>query len=127
MKPASRVAAAVLCCCVLILDRAAMAQTTVPCGRFTNEAVAAPEPRGAESALRRFETIKRTVQTQPHRVLFLGDSLTERFPQGAPQVWNAHMAPRGVLNAGVNGDRTEHLLWRLQHGNLDGPAPAGAN
>jgi lysophospholipase L1-like esterase len=33
------------------------------------------------------------------------------------------MAPRGVLNAGVNGDRTEHLLWRLQHGDLAGPPP----
>ncbi len=34
------------------------------------------------------------------------------------------MVPRGVLNAGVSGDRTEHLLWRLQHGNLAGPPPA---
>jgi lysophospholipase L1-like esterase len=28
------------------------------------------------------------------------------------------------LNAGINGDRTEHLLWRLKPGNLDGPSPA---
>jgi lysophospholipase L1-like esterase len=35
------------------------------------------------------------------------------------------MVPRGVLNSGVNGDRTEHLLWRLHHGNLAGPPPAG--
>jgi lysophospholipase L1-like esterase len=34
------------------------------------------------------------------------------------------MMPRGVLDAGVSGDRTEHLLWRLQHGNLSGPPPA---
>jgi lysophospholipase L1-like esterase len=58
--------------------------------------------------------------------VFFGDSLVERFEAGdAPQVWREHMAPRGVLNAGISGDRTEHLLWRLDHGNLDGPAPQG--
>jgi lysophospholipase L1-like esterase len=31
-----------------------------------------------------------------------------------------------VLDAGVSGDRTEHLLWRMQHGNLAGPPPKGA-
>jgi lysophospholipase L1-like esterase len=102
------------------------AQAPLACGPFTPEAVAAPAPRGAESALRRFEAIKRSLHGRPYRVLFLGDSLTERFPQDAPQVWNAYMARRAVLNAGVNGDRTENLLWRLQHGNLNGPAPAVA-
>src|SRR5262249_19324394 len=27
------------------------------------------------------------------------------------------------LNAGLSGDRTDHLLWRLQHGNLARPPP----
>jgi lysophospholipase L1-like esterase len=56
-------------------------------------------------------------------VLFLGDSLTEGFDDG---VWQQHMAPRGVLNAGIGGDRTDHLRWRLEHGNLDGPPPRAA-
>ena len=34
------------------------------------------------------------------------------------------MQPRGVLNAGISGDETENLLWRLQNGNLEGPPPA---
>jgi lysophospholipase L1-like esterase len=71
--------------------------------------------------LRRFEGIKNQVRTEPHRALFLGNSLTEWFD---PLVWAEHMAPRGVLNAGVSGDRTENLLWRLRHGNLGGPPPA---
>ena len=68
------------------------------------------------------------VKTQPYRVLFLGDSITERWDLplwGAKDVWDANMPQRGVLNAAVSGDRTEHLRWRLDHGNLDGPPPKG--
>jgi lysophospholipase L1-like esterase len=98
----------------------AQAQSALRCGAFTQEALPEPAPRENAHARERFEHIKATVKSQPYKVLFLGDSLTEGFDE---QVWQAHMAPRGVLNAGVSGDRTEHLLWRLTHGNLDGPPP----
>jgi beta-glucosidase len=101
---------------------AAQAQSALRCGPFTQEALPEPAPRENAYARKRFERIKAAVKRQPYKVLFLGDSLTERFDE---QVWQAHMAPRGVLNAGVSGDRTEHLLWRLTHGNLDGPTPRG--
>ena len=96
------------------------AQTALRCGPFTEDMLAAPEPHEANWPVQRFESINTAVETQPHRVLFLGDSLTEGFDL---EVWRQHMAPRGVLNAGISGDRTEHLLWRLQHGNLAGPPP----
>ena len=100
----------------------AQAQSALRCGPFTQEALPAPAPRDNIHARERFERIKAAVKTQPYKVLFLGDSLTERFDE---QVWQTHMASRGVLNAGVSGDRTEHLLWRLTHGNLDGAPPRG--
>jgi len=54
----------------------------------------------------------------------LGDSITERWQdREGESVWRDRIAPLGVLNAGIDGDRTEHLLWRLDHGNLAGPAP----
>jgi hypothetical protein len=81
-----------------------------------------PTPRQNGHARARFEEINTAVKTQPHRVLFLGDSLTEGFDH---EVWEQHMAPRGALNAGIGGDRTDHLRWRLEHGNLDGPPPQG--
>jgi beta-glucosidase len=97
------------------------------CGRFTQDQLPAPEPREAAAAKKRFEQINSAVKMQPYRVIFFGDSLTERFEDwDAPQVWREHMVPRAVLNAGVNGDRTEHLRWRIEHGNLAGPPPQGA-
>jgi len=100
---------------------AAVAQPAVPCGRFTQEALPAAHPRYDDARARAvFEVINAAVKSQPHRVLFLGDSLTEGFNSA---VWREHMMPRGVLNAGIGGDATEELRWRLEHGNLDGPPP----
>lgn len=107
---------------LLALFCGGVARAQLACGHFTEDQLAAPEPREAKWPVQRFEVIKRAVLSEPYRVLFLGDSITERFD---PEVWRTHMAPRGVLNAGVSGDRTEHLLWRLEHGNLAGPPPAG--
>jgi len=111
-----------LVCGALLSLLGGVAQAQLACGHFTPDVLAAPEPREAASAVRRFELINAQVKSVRHRVLFLGDSITERFD---PEVWHLHMEPRGVLNAGVNGDRTEHLLWRLEHGNLAGPPPVG--
>lgn len=54
-------------------------------------------------------------------VLFIGDSITAFFEQRAPDVWNTDIAPLGnVVNFGIEGDRTQFLLWRVLHGELDG-------
>lgn len=83
-----------------------------------------PEPtlRTDRHALDRLVRINQAVKNIPHAVLFLGDSLTEGWD---PEVWGQNLDPRGVLNAGISGDRTDHLLWRLANGDLDG-APARA-
>ena len=33
------------------------------------------------------------------------------------------LCPRNALNLGTAGDRTQHVLWRLRNGNLDGISP----
>lgn len=104
----------------LALAGAAIAEPASPCGHFTQEALAKPAPRENAYPVRRFALIASQVKAVRHRALFLGDSLTERWDQ---QVWDENLGTRGVLNAGVGGDRTEHLIWRLDHGNLDGPPP----
>jgi len=120
-----------LCLWALLLCLAAavgaQAEPALRCGRFGEGALPVPEPRSAAWPLRRLAKIDEAVKSRPHRVLFLGDSLVEHFEIGAGgPVWRTELAPRGVFDAGISGDRTEHLLWRLDHGNLDGPPPHAA-
>jgi beta-glucosidase len=111
---------------VLSIALAGAAHAQVACGPFTAAKLDPPAPREPGWAPPIFERIKQAVKTEPYRALFLGDSITQRWDYplwDAKPVWDANMPQRGVLNAGVSGDRTEHLLWRLDHGNLDGPVP----
>src|SRR4051812_49136646 len=122
----SRIATAILCCVLAVSagNQTAASQAALPCPAFTSEPLPPPAPRIAAWPVKRFEAIKTQIRHEPYRVLFLGDSLIERFPRDAPTVWREHIRKRGVLNAGVSGDRSENLLWRLQNGNLDGPPPS---
>jgi lysophospholipase L1-like esterase len=37
--------------------------------------------------------------------------------------WEKHFAPLGALNWGYSADRTEHLIWRLQNGDIQRVSP----
>ena len=60
-------------------------------------------------------------------VYFIGDSITRRW--GAtdyPELlanWKANFFGWNAANFGWGADRTEHILWRLENGELDGVNP----
>lgn len=56
-------------------------------------------------------------------LLFLGDSITDGWRGRGVNVWNKYYAPQHAANFGIGGDRTEHVLWRMDHGELDGIKP----
>ena len=56
-------------------------------------------------------------------VIFIGDSITQGWEKDGLEVWQRHYAARHALALGFGGDRTENVLWRLQHGEIDGIAP----
>ncbi|MDR0902779.1 MAG: GDSL-type esterase/lipase family protein [Opitutaceae bacterium] len=85
-----------------------------------------PAPKGAAWWDVRHEDFLATVQKNPGcQLLFLGDSITDywRAKGKGLQIWNAEYAPRNAVNLGIAGDRTEHLLWRLQNGELGSLRP----
>ena len=51
---------------------------------------------------------------------FIGDSITQGWEGRGSNVWKQFYGHRRVLNFGVSGDRTEHVLWRFDNGQLDG-------
>ncbi len=61
-------------------------------------------------------------------IALLGDSITQGWGGGwdkAPfsNVWTEHFGKQKTVNLGIAGDRIENLLWRLDHGALDGASP----
>jgi len=56
-------------------------------------------------------------------LLFVGDSITDFWRNRGSNVWNKYYAPRHAANFGIGGDRTQHVLWRIDHGELDGLKP----
>jgi beta-glucosidase len=58
---------------------------------------------------------------QPIGVLFVGDSITQGW-LGTP-LWKTYYGPYNAANFGIGGDRTQHVLWRIEHGELDNIFP----
>lgn len=53
-------------------------------------------------------------------LVFIGDSITDGWRGGGKKTWDEAFAPLKALNLGIGGDRTQHVLWRLQNGELAG-------
>jgi len=56
-------------------------------------------------------------------LVFLGDSITQNWETAGKDVWQKHFGSRKALNLGFGGDSTQHVLWRLDHGEFDGLRP----
>lgn len=78
---------------------------------------------GTAARHERFNAISREGTAQ---LVFLGDSITEGWEDEGRIAWERFYGPatgRDAANFGIGGDRTEHVLWRLEHGNFDGLSP----
>lgn len=87
---------------------------------------AATTPAFHEGTEARHELFNAISRAGKAKLVFLGDSITEGWEGAGAGAWEKHYGPatgRHAANFGIGGDRTEHVLWRLDHGNFDGLTP----
>lgn len=56
-------------------------------------------------------------------IIFIGDSITHRWDTVGKEIWQQYYEPRGAVNMGFGADRTQHVLWRLENGEINGINP----
>jgi len=57
-------------------------------------------------------------KTTDINVVLAGDSIIKGLSR-YPRIWRKYFAPLKSLNFGIGGDRTQHVLWRLQNGEME--------
>jgi lysophospholipase L1-like esterase len=86
-----------------------------------NDAVV-PAPRDA-NWMKRHDSFNERVKKGNVDLIFIGDSITQGWEGAGKKVWEEFYSKRNAVNLGIGGDRTQHVLWRLDHGNIEGIKP----
>lgn len=82
-----------------------------------------PEPKNVDSWQVRHAQMNERVKQGNVDLIFVGDSITHGWEGAGKAVWDKYYAHRNAVNLGIGGDRTQHVIWRLENGNIDGIAP----
>jgi lysophospholipase L1-like esterase len=76
--------------------------------------------------MKRHESFNERVKKGNVDLIFIGDSITQGWEGKGKKVWDEFYGKRNAVNLGISGDRTQHVLWRLDHGNVEGIKPKAA-
>lgn len=68
------------------------------------------------------EKFLQRTKSGPVGVLFLGDSITEGWGR-VPHIWEHYFGKYQPANFGIGGDQTQHVIWRIENGELAGISP----
>lgn len=71
----------------------------------------------------RHEAMNARVKEGNVDLVFIGDSITQGWEGRGKDVWQKFYGERNAVNLGIGGDRTQHVIWRLDNGNLEGISP----
>ena len=83
-----------------------------------------PMPRDKEAGwVARHEKFNAVSKEGVAELVFFGDSITQGWEGNGKEAWAKYWGDYKTANFGIGGDRTEHLLWRMDNGNFDGLKP----
>ena len=85
-----------------------------------------PAPRQGDWWKKRHESFNTRIAKGKVNLVFIGDSITQAWENAGKKAWEKHFAKLGAVNLGISGDRTQHVIWRLQNGNLKNITPKAA-
>jgi beta-glucosidase len=98
------------------------ATTNVATPEFHTNTAIIPVPRTDRYATNRQALVLKRAKDAPgdYGIEFIGDSIMQGWETGGKSVWQEFYGKRKAINFGVSGDRTQHVLWRFDQGQLDG-------
>ena len=107
----------------LVLSYLVAAVTIASAAFAANTAIEPMSQAGQANWMARYQAMNDRAKQGHIDLIYVGDSIVQNYDTQGKDTWNRYYAPRNALNLGISGDRTEHVLWRLDHGNIDGISP----
>jgi len=86
-------------------------------------AAVVPVPKTESWWTTRHEQIVARIRQGEVDLLMIGDSITQGWEDNGRRIWTSYYGGRRAVNLGFSADRTEHVLWRLDHGEIEEIAP----
>lgn len=90
---------------------------------FAGNSATTPVPGTGDRWIARNDAMNTRAREGKVDLIYIGDSIVQNWDDEGKAVWDHYYAHRNALSLGISGDRTEHVLWRLAHGNIDGISP----
>jgi lysophospholipase L1-like esterase len=102
----------------------ALAQEKTPPPQLPDVAAPKLDKEGKLNAafIKSHEGFVKIAQEGTAEVVFLGDSITAGWGRNK-EIWDKAFGAYKPANFGIGGDRTQHVLWRITNGELDGIKP----
>jgi len=109
--------------CSAFITTACFSQGTSSTTAPANPATTPTTRSNPTNWLARHEGFVKQAKAGGIEILFMGDSITDNWRSRGKNVWEKVYGPRHAANFGIGGDRTQHVLWRIENGELDGISP----